>query len=73
MKKSEKKKMQKKTGDAIMHQHKSFVNGQIHTHGFSHPVSSKHKSKKTQMVHDITVKIDHGKTEGLTGYDQKSK
>jgi len=72
MKKSEKKKLQNKS-DIIEHQHKSFVNGQIHTHGFSHPVSSKHKNKKTQMVHDITVKIDHGKTEGLTGYDTKSK
>ncbi len=73
MKKSEKKKLQKKSGDIIEHQHKSFVNGKIHTHGFSHSVSSQHKNKKTQMIHDITVKIDHGKTEGLTGYGRKSK
>ncbi len=73
MKKSEKKKLQKKEVNIIEHQHKSFVNGKINTHGFPHPVSSQHTNKKTQMVHDITVKIDHGKTEGLNGYDRKSK
>ena len=68
MKKSEKKKLEKSNEPLHMHQHKTVAGGEIHTHGFSHPVSYKHANKKTQMVHDITVKIDHGKTEGLRGY-----
>lgn len=71
MKKSEKKKLAKNSAPIHMHQHKTFVSGRILTHGFSHPVCAKHKNKKTQMFHDITVKIDHGKTEGLKGYGKQ--
>ena len=59
MKKSEKKKTLKKE-DSVMHQHKNFVGGVVHVFGFPHPIGCKHNNKKTQMVHDITIKIDSG-------------
>jgi hypothetical protein len=63
--KAEKKKAEKLDKD-VLHTHKHVISGTIHKFGFPHLTKCKHKNKKTQMMHDITVKIDSGDKGALT-------
>lgn len=49
----------------VEHQHKHIIDGEIKLISFAHPLALQHKSNKTQMIHDITVKIDTGRMGGL--------
>ena len=60
MKKSQKKKLEKKKIEAVLHQHKKVASGYIVTFGFSHPLHLNHKNEDTQKAHDMTIRIDRG-------------
>jgi len=52
-----------------LHQHKIYINGSLHVFGFPHPITAKHKNKKTQIVHDLTIQIDSKKSKkGISNY-----